>query len=441
MRIHRAFQKTNRYCCLLLLIGSFLSAYASEQTSNTLTLEACVDVALDKNPYYRAILEGIIAAGEAAQAAKAAYYPEVSFQTGYRKFETHAFLPEGLSFPGLTTVVGPIDSYSLTVNAGYTLYDSGLRNAQHQASLASKAAVEEYASRSHDEVIFAVHQSYYSLLAAQEGLSVARKNLRRSEEHLRLAETRKSVGAVPLADVLRAKVEVSNAKLSVVQAESNVRVAQGNLNASMGLPIETVLSPTPLDLKIEPFTLTDISKALDHAINSRADLKGSLKQIEARRAQVAAARSFFGPRVMAQASYGRLDSDFFPQDKDWAVGLVMQIPLFSYSRTHNLAKTRSELTQEELKHESLALSIKQEVWTNVSRMQEAWESIRMAETLRQDATESLRLANERYAAGAGTITDLLDAETNLARAELTYVQAVYNYRTAISRLRKSMGDL
>jgi outer membrane protein TolC len=51
------------------------------------------------------------------------------------------------------------------------------------------------------------------------------------------------------------------------------------------------------------------------------------------------------------------------------------------------------------------------------------------------------LANERYKVGAGTITDLLDSETALARAEATRVAAQWDYQIARAVLRRSVGDL
>jgi outer membrane protein TolC len=58
-----------------------------------------------------------------------------------------------------------------------------------------------------------------------------------------------------------------------------------------------------------------------------------------------------------------------------------------------------------------------------------------------DAQESLRLASERYKAGAGTIADLLDSETALARAEATRVGVQWDYQIARAVLKRSVGDL
>lgn len=405
------------------------------------TLEECVAVALDRNPQYKASLEGVVSAGEAAKAAQAPYYPDFSFSMGYQRMRTHIFLPNSLDIPLIVPVVGPTDVNSASVSGSYTLWDSGLRKAQKEAGRANQAAALELSGQSREDVTFAVHQAYYGLLAAQEARDVAEQSLKRTEDHQRLAETRKAAGAVPLVDVMRARVEVANAKLALVQAEGNLRVARGGLNTAMGLPPDAPLSLATPGGDPAPPGDQEAEALFTQALRDRPELKAAAERAASKKAQVSAARSTYGPKVLASAKYGRLDSDYFPQDLDWAVGVTFQIPIFSYARSHNLAKARSDLAQEELNTKRIELSVQQEVWSDLSKVQEAWASIASAQALKADAAETLRLAEARYAAGAGTVTDFLDAETNLSQAELALVQAVYGYRVAGSALRKAVGSI
>ena len=59
----------------------------------------------------------------------------------------------------------------------------------------------------------------------------------------------------------------------------------------------------------------------------------------------------------------------------------------------------------------------------------------------QDAQESMRLAKERYEAGAGTVTDLLDSQTALARALASQVEAGWDYHTANAVFNRSIGKM
>jgi len=48
--------------------------------------------------------------------------------------------------------------------------------------------------------------------------------------------------------------------------------------------------------------------------------------------------------------------------------------------------------------------------------------------------------NVKYQAGAGTTTDVIDAQTALLHAETDYIRAVYDIRIAQVRLRQALGE-
>ena len=155
-----------------------------------------------------------------------------------------------------------------------------------------------------------------------------------------------------------------------------------------------------------------------------------------------AAKSAFGPKVRAEGSYGRRDTDFFPQDEEWLAGVSIEWPLFTgFYRQHHLARTKVEVYKEEAETKQLLLKVRQEVWTAHNKFKEAYEAVQATKVLVQDAQESMRLAKERYEAGAGTVTDLLDSQTALARALATQVEAGWDYHTAQAVFKRSIGKM
>lgn len=111
------------------------------------------------------------------------------------------------------------------------------------------------------------------------------------------------------------------------------------------------------------------------------------------------------------------------------------------SRKHRLARAKSELSREEANTQRLMQTVRQEVWSAHSKLRETYEATRSTEVQLRDAQESLRLASERYQAGAGTITDLVDSEAALARAEAVRVAALWDYQVARSVLGRTVGEL
>jgi len=407
-----------------------------------LTLGGCVRIALDKNPLNRAAKEGVAAAEEAAGEARAPYYPTLGLTSGYSRWQQHAFLPSGVVPPSGNDEIGPTNDWSVGLEARFTLFDSGERRAKLRAAIAEQGVAKEDAAKIRQDIALDVHQSFYSLVAAGENLSVAEKNLARTEDHLRLTKTRHEAGAVPIADVYRAQVEVADSRLELVRAKNLVRIAGGDLNTAMGLPVELSVDIDARAEKIQSPENIALDQAFDQAVHMRPELKSALQKIAVRGHRVDEARSAFGPTVQALGGYGWRDDDFLPEDKDWLVGLSVELPLFTgFSRKHKLSKTMAEMRQAEAETSRLIQQVRQEVWAAHSKLTESFEAVQAVGVLVKDAQESMRSTRKRYEVGAGTITDLLDAQTALARAEAAAVAARWDYHIAEAQLNRSTGTL
>ena len=412
------------------------------EKGQALTLEACVRIALDNNPAIRAVREGVSAAKEGVGEANAPYYPELAVSAGYSRWERHAFLPSGLARPGMPTVIGPTDDWVAGLKARYTLFDSGARRAKLRAAISGQGLAEGDLARVRQDIAFDVHQSYYGFISALEALSVAEKNLVRAKDHLRIAGERKAAGAVPRADVVRAQTRAADEKLNLVRAEHLVRIARGNLNTAMGLSAEMPIDEEIRRETIQLFAATDLAKAYDRAVRNRPEIRTAQRRIEMAQHAVDGAKSAFGPKVRVEGGYGRQDDNFFPDDKDWMVGVVVELPIFTgFSRTHRLGRTKAELLKEEAEVQRLIRNVRREVWSANSKLTESYEEIQTAAVLVKDAEESVRLTEERYAAGAGTITELLDTQAALARAGAARVEAQWNYHIAKAAFDRSIGSL
>jgi len=65
----------------------------------------------------------------------------------------------------------------------------------------------------------------------------------------------------------------------------------------------------------------------------------------------------------------------------------------------------------------------------------------VGESAVRSSEEDLRLAQERFKIGEGTILDVIDAQVNLRRAASTLVGARYDARLARAALMNAIGDV
>src|ERR1035437_7493946 len=348
-RMPKTLSSTHKWMWLaVLLIGVVPPAGAQRPdaalpaTGRTLDLESAVRIALDQNPLNRAAREGIAVAKEAVGEARAPYYPDLTLNAGYSRWERHAFLPSGMGI-GIPNIIGPTNDWFSGLATRYTLFDFGQRRAELKAAQAREGVAKEETARVRQDIVLEVHQAYFGLVAALETARVVQEALRRAEDHLRLAKLQKEAGAVPQVDVVRAQVEVANAGLTLARAESLVRIGRGGLNTAMGLPVEKRLD---IDTRIRELTRPDdvsLTEAMNKAIELRPEIRAAEQRIAASRSGVSAAKSAFGPKVRGEARFGWQDTTFFPNDKDWLVGLSLDLPLFDgFSRKHKLAKAKGE---------------------------------------------------------------------------------------------------
>ncbi len=428
----------------LLLAALFLPAAAGAPpvTVPPLTLERAVAIALDAHPAVRAARFGIVAAREAAGEARAPLYPELTATGAYSRWERHAFLPDGVTSPAIASTIGPTSDWFAGLSGRYLMLDSGERAARLRVALAGEHVAAADAAQLLEDLALAVHEAFHGLAAAMQARDAAEQEEARAREHLRLAEARKAAGAVPGADVIRARVGISESHLHVVSAEHLVRVAAGRLNTAMGLPPETELNAEVQSMDLTPPSGVDLSAAFARALAERPLLLAARSRIDAARGAVDVARSAFGPRLGADWRYGWRDATWWPEDRDWSAGVTVQWPIFNgFARQRARGRARADLARAEADLERQQLDVRQDVWVARSRLDETYEAARAAAGLVADAEESLRVSRERYRAGAGTFADLLDAEAALARAASARVRAMLDYRTARARFDRAIGSL
>lgn len=405
-----------------------------------LALDAAVRIALAENPLLRAAAEGVTAAAEGIGVAKAAYYPEVTAEARYRRFDSHVFLPAGV--PTEASTLGATDDWGASLKVGYSLYDGGVRRAESEAAKAGLAASREDASRVRQDVVLGVHRAYYRVLSAEAERSVAVARAGRARDHLDLAQTLKEAGAVPLADVLRARVEMADAELGVVRAEGEVRTSYGDLNTAMGLPASLAVAVEGRSVSIPEAGDHDPEEALARALRQRPEIAAARERIAAAGKKTSAIAGSYAPHLRAEGAAGVRDSGFLPEDEDWSVGVALRVPVFTgFSKKHRVERARSETRILEAEVRALSDRIGQEVWAAVSDLRTAAEAVRRAAELQAEAEQSLAFARARYEAGAGTMNDLLDAEANLTRAEAAQVASVLGHRVASAVLLRAQGDL
>jgi len=426
----------------LLLPGGGAAADLPEPAG--LTLEKGIEIALARHPLLKGKSAEIASAEAAIGLATSSYYPQVTASAGYERFEHPAvfFRPSGATAENLGDTIGPLDDFTARLEARWTLWDGGVRRAERDASVARSGGASADREAARQQVIYGVREAFFDHVTALRLEDVGEKSVSRAREHLSLAKERFKAGAVPKADVYKAQVDLADAELSLVSARSVVRSTMARLNTAMGMPAETEMNVVPpAESRVPPGEI-DLAAGLSTAASRRPEVKAASLSVTVSEAGIRKARAAYLPRLAASGTAGVRDTDFVPEEKDWTAGVTLSWPLFTgYARGYEIKRAEADVDKEQARYQNLLNRVGEEVVVAHSKIRETYEAIQAAEVMLVDARESLRMAEERYTAGAGTILDLLDAQVAMTRAEVNAVEASLSHQTAYSRFLLATGEL
>lgn len=290
---------------------------------------------------------------------------------------------------------------------------------------------------------------FYQLFRAQKTLEVLLARVQSSESQVARAKALFEAGKRRKDDALAAEVNLGNDRIAVAQQRSTVATADADLATWLARPGESELTAVePAVLSQPPDAKVDLEATAQAARENRPLFKALAGQIRAAEAGINAQRAGYLPRVGLNITYDRNANDprpFFadPRFQNTLIGTVnLNWNLFqgfsnqAQVRDQQYAKTRVQLQLEQTERELVG-----EIAKAVRALASQVEVARLAATNRDVAAMGLRLAQERFAAGAATTLEVRDAQQKLTDAELTALNGRIDVEIARAQLERDMGTL
>ncbi len=409
---------------LLLVVALWYPSSSAAQTPRLMTLAELVTSADQRNPTVVAARQAVTAAEAGVALAKSGRGPTFT-----------ASGSTGTSGGGTSTTTSGFGA-SVSIGASYVLYDSGqiaYAVKQAEANLQSaKFALE--ATR--QDVSLTVATGYINVLTAVRNVTVREQVVAQNQELLRLAEGQFRAGAVARADVVSAQANLATAEGDLIAARNAVDQSKASLNAAIGqaaaMPVSVAPAPT-----VPALTLTLAS--LVTFVDERPEVRKAMADILAATAALQLAQAGGGLRLILNGAVTRAQAP--TEQTIYSVGATASIPVSDAGRTDaSVAQASANLEAAKARIETARLNAQQQSVQAFFNVQNAQARIVSTRAALEFALESLRLAQGRYAAGAGTLievttaqTTLLQAQVNLAAAESDQLAGVVNLRYALGR--------
>ena len=420
---------------LALAAAAPVSAQEPEAPARgVVTVDEAVRRALARNHDLQTTRENIEAAAGRRKQALQRYLPGISASMDYqRSFDDRAVFSGGTSFP-----VNP-NNYSQTYALSQTLIDWGAIKSIQAAGSDLSASKFDY-EQARADIVLLTKQQYYTLLRAQLLSDVADSALVVSQQELRRVNSLFELGMVAKGDVLKAQVRISQSQLDVLSNRNTVVLERARLARLMGQDPNDDLEAAR-DVSTSP-TVVDSAAVLDEAIRNRPDLKAAEASLAAANANVGAARADYLPTLRGRLSYTHSDSVFtLSGEPSRNLTLGLDLPLFSsfYGTKGAIRASRAARNQARYALDRLRLDVAVEVREAIANARQANEGLLVAADQVASAEEDLKLSQEKYNVGSGTILELIDAQVALQRARSNYVQALTQVRSSEASLERVRG--
>jgi multidrug efflux system outer membrane protein len=275
-------------------------------------------------------------------------------------------------------------------------------------------------------LVAAVANTYMSLLADEELLTITRDTLGTREESFKLNKLKFDNGAASELDLRQAESLLESGKVTLAAVTRQRALDENALVLLIGQPLPADLPP-PLAIG-EQRLADDLPAGLpSEVLTRRPDVRQAEQQLIATNANIGAARAAFFPRISLTGSVGsassELDGLFKSGTKAWSISGSLAQPIFDAGRNSanlDLAKTNREIAIAQ--YERAIQSAFREVQDALAGRATLGEQAR-AQLAQANAEQTrFRLADLRYRNGAASFLDVLDAQRALFSAQQAVVQ-------------------
>ncbi|MBL0729497.1 efflux transporter outer membrane subunit [Piscinibacter sp. HJYY11] len=299
------------------------------------------------------------------------------------------------------------------------------------AAAAQYLGSEEGRKAAQISLIAAVANTYLSLLADEELLTITRDTLATREDSFRLNKLKFDNGAASELDLRQAESLLEAGKVTLAAVTRQRTLDENALVLLIGQPLPTDLPP-PLAIS-EQRLAADLPAGLpSDVLTRRPDVRQAEQQLIAANANIGAARAAFFPRISLTGSVGsassELDGLFKSGSKAWSISGNLLQPIFDAGRNSanlDLAKTNREIAIAQ--YEKSIQNAFREVQDALAGRATLGEQAR-AQLAQANAEQTrFKLADLRYRNGAASYLDVLDAQ----RALFTAQQAVVQVQAAV----------
>lgn len=476
----KLFKRLIGVAALLMVTG--VASAQQAITDTLLTLQQCIDIGVNNNLQIKQTEAQMEAGRIYWQQARESLLPAINGQVDHSWSEGRSLNPFTNGY-----LNQPITSANYNLS-GRLVLSSGLtlQNSIRQTSLAYQAGQMDFEQAKNDITLNLII-AYLTVLSSEDQLTQAKTQALVTQKQEERTETLGKDGAVAPATLFDLKGQLANDQIGVINAVNSLAVAKLNLlqimNVTYRKDIHFQRQATEVATSAYTQTADDVYNT---SLNNFALIKaGTLRRQSAEKGlQVAkgallptvslsggistnyssaAQRSTFidstvvptnqfiqtpGGRqavYTTQANFANQNIGYgeqFRNNYSTVFGVGVSIPILNYFQNHNKVKlAKIDLQTKRYQEQTNQMQLKTNVNQAYANMTAAFDRFGLLNKQVDAYTESYRISEIRFEAGALTSVDFIIAKGNLDKAKVNLINARYDYLVRTKILDYYQGKL
>lgn len=314
-----------------------------------------------------------------------------------------------------------------------------------------------------------VRNAYWDLAAAIRAVDVARRSLALAEKLVEDNQIRVEVGTLAPIDVVQAEAEAATRRQALAQAEASWRttelalkrlIVSGTGDALWAASLNPVDRPSPMAASI------DIEAAVRRALADRTDLARARKQLESSHTTLGllgdqklpaldllasyGLQGIGGTRFVREGGLGGQITEEIPggyadalrliRNRDypnWTVQLNLSYPIGTSSADAQHARAKIQLAQAQTQIRQVELQVATEVTNVALQVMSNQKRVDAAMAARELAQRRLEAEESKFEVGMSTNFFVVQAQRDLADAEVTELRALLDYAKSLVDFERS----
>ena len=345
----------------------------------------------------------------------------------------------GVPFPpGTPAVVGPFSIFDARAALSQNLFDLHALNNTRSAGAELKAAELTYRN-TRELVVLAVGSQYLQVISNMARVEAAQAEVKTAEVLYQQATDMQKAGVSARIDPLRSQVELQSRQQQLIVAQNDFDKSKLTLIRIIGLPVGQPIKLTDR-VPFEPLAAIDLDSALQRAYSRRLDYLSAKAQVDAAQLAKKAASSQRIPAVGLNADYGDIGKTPGNSHGTVTISGTVHFPIFDSGKIRaDVEQADATLKQREAELGDLGARIEFDVRTALLDIQAAAKQVEVAKSNLDLANETLREAQDRFAAGVTDSLEVVQAQDSVALANENYIGSLYTHNVAKITLAQALG--